>query len=350
MKNKWAGRMATCWMLRRLWPMAIASVFLVSASAAGWWPGNEPIKLLVGSSPGDETDNLARALADQMSRRLRHPVVVENVVGANGVQAAQKVLAAEPDGQTLLFGGTSDMVAAPLSGPQAGYQPGDFTPIAKISSAPLVLVARPRLWGRAFNEAMATAKTRPQTLTIGATYERSLPSLAASAFLRATGVEMTLMPYRGSHSLLEDLSCGRVDLAVLTLPEVLRHARAGKVHVVGVMAPDRLAVAPEFPTLSETYPKWGVSMKAWLGLAGPPGLPKSVVARINQVANEVLSDPEFQAARREEGSTLETPMSSTDFGQFIESEVLSYGDIYTVVSRSARRSPRPRRCECGFRY
>ncbi|MDP9900795.1 Bug family tripartite tricarboxylate transporter substrate binding protein [Variovorax ginsengisoli] len=314
----------TAWNFRPLGLGLIALALCGPTCAQTKWPGNTAVKILVGNAPGGASDNLARALALEMSRKLDHPVIVENVSGAHGAQAAQKVLAAEPDGQTLLFGSTSDLVVLPLTTRQAGYQPSDFTAIAKISSSPMVLVARPNLSSRTVHEIIEVARGHPQKLSMGTTYERSVQSLAASAFMRTAKVEMALVRYRGGAPILEDLSQGRLDLAVLTLPSVLRQARTGKIRIIGLMTPNRVAMAPEVPTLSESYTIGGISMLVWVGMAGPPKLPPAVVTQINKVIGDVLADPKFGAARLEAGDILEPPAPSTVFAQFIEDEAAFY--------------------------
>ena len=126
---------------RALARYALLAVAATLAQAAQAWP-EKPITLVVPNPAGGAADNLARGFAEEMAKRLKQPVVVENVGGASGALGAQKVLRAPADGYTLVFGNTSDMVVAPIANPSAGYATRDFTPVALVGLTPMALVAR----------------------------------------------------------------------------------------------------------------------------------------------------------------------------------------------------------------
>ena len=180
---------------RRAWIATLASTLPVLATAQAPYP-DRPITLVVPNAAGGAADNLARSVADELGKRLKQSVVVENLGGASGAIAAQKVLHAAPDGYTLLFGTTSDMVVTPIANRAAGYAAKDFTPIGKVGTTPMTLVARPNLGVSTADQMAALAKQKPNGLSIGTTGNASLQAFAAVALQRAAGIDLLGVPYK----------------------------------------------------------------------------------------------------------------------------------------------------------
>ena len=163
----WAGIPA-----RRL-VLAFLAVLSLSVQA---FP-DKPITLVVPNPAGGAADNLARGFAEEMGKRLKQSVIVENVGGASGALGAQKVLRAAPNGYTLFFGTTSDMVVTPIANAGAGYATKDFTPIALVGLTPMALVARNTLGVAGIDPLIAMAKAKPNGLTVGTTGNSSFQAL-----------------------------------------------------------------------------------------------------------------------------------------------------------------------------
>jgi tripartite-type tricarboxylate transporter receptor subunit TctC len=176
-----------CRSSRRTWCAALAltlSAWGLAAQAQAPYP-QRPITFVVPNAAGGAADNLARSFAEALGKQLGQSVVVENLGGASGSLAAQKVLRAAPDGYTLLFGTTSDMVVAPIAIKSVGYSAKDFTPIAKVGSTPMTLVARSNLGVSNAEQLVALAKQKPGGLTVGTTGNASLQAFATVALQRA---------------------------------------------------------------------------------------------------------------------------------------------------------------------
>lgn len=184
---------------------ALSAAALPKSVAARGFP-NRTVTLIVPNPAGGEADHLARRIAKALVSRLGQAVVVENVGGASGALAAKRVLRAVPDGYTLLFGTTSDMVVTPIGSGSLGYAAGDFTPVAKLGSTPMTLVSRTGLQAESTDSLVSMARKAPGALSIGTTGERSLQAFAAAALARAARIDLTRIPYRGGAALLQDLA------------------------------------------------------------------------------------------------------------------------------------------------
>jgi tripartite-type tricarboxylate transporter receptor subunit TctC len=299
-------------------PLALA---LAGPAAAADLPfPQRPVTLVVPNAAGGAADNLARSMAEELSRRLGQTVVVENVAGASGAIGAQRVLRSTPDGYTLLFGTTSDMVVTPVANRQAGYSIRDFTPIAKVGVTPMTLVARTGLGVTNLDQLVALARQKPNGLSVGTTGNASLQAFAAVALQRAAGIDLLGVPYKGGAPLLNDLLGGQLDLGLLTLPAAISQARAGKLTLLGVLSEQRASSAPEFPTVNESRSVKGVSVEIWAAIAGPPGLPAAVVERLSAAVQAVLTDRDFTERRAKLGDMAVPWSPPAAFARFLAAE------------------------------
>ena len=315
---------------RRVFPLAAIALAVAAraALAQGTYP-DKPITLVVPNAAGGAADNLARSFAEEMSRRLRQSVVVENQGGASGAIAAQKVLRAAPDGSTLLFGTTSDVVINPIVTRSAGYAARDFTAIAKVGVTPMTLVARPNLGVSTPDQLVAMAKQKPNGLSVGTTGSASLQAFATVAVQKAGGIDLLGVPYKGGAPIVTDLLGGTLDLAVITLPGALAQVRAGKMNMVGLLSDKRNAAAPDLPTINEGRAIKGVSVEIWAGLLGPAGLPPAVVERLSRVSQDILGDKDYNERRAKSGDGAVPWQSAAEFGQFLRAEDDRYRALAT---------------------
>jgi len=316
--------------LRRRSLIACAALALSGAAAPAFPQGAFPqraITLVVPNAAGGAADVLARAFGEELSRHLGQPVVVENLGGASGALAAQRVLRAPADGYTLLFGTTSDLVVTPIANRAAGYTTREFTPVAKVGITPMTLVARPGLNVTNAEQLAALARQKPQGLTVGVTGTASLQALAAVSVQRAARIDLLGVPYKGGAPVVTDLLGGQIDLAVLTLPAALPLVRQGKAVMLGVLSEKRSPAAPEQPTLGESPSFRGVAVDIWAAVMGPSNLPPAVVERLNQAARLVLEDPRYVEARTRAGDTSAPPAAPADLARFVASEEARYREL-----------------------
>lgn len=281
------------------------------------------ITLVVPSVAGGGTDAMARAIGQELSKRLGQSVVIENLAGASGAIGAAKVAKAAPDGYTLLLA-NSDLVLATLVHKNPGYALADLMPIANVGGAPQSLIARANFPASNVEQLIALAKSRPGRITVGVSGIAALPALAVSMLEDAAQIDLVKVPYKGAAQVMTDLLGGQVDLAVTAVVNSLGPVRAGQAKMIGVMSPERLAVAPEFPRFAETAATRHVSMDIWAGLFGPSGLPAPIAAQINAAVQAALSDPAYRAVRAKTGEVTARPASVEEFGRFVAAETARY--------------------------
>ena len=309
----------------RLSALACLAVWSFAAQA---YP-DKPITLVVPNPAGGAADNLARGFAEEMGKRLKQAVVVENVGGASGALGALKVLRAAPDGYTLLFGNTSDMVVTPIANLNAGYATKDFTPVALVGLTPMALVARYNLGVAGIDQLIAMAKAKPNGVSVGTPGNNSFQAFATVALQKAAGIDLLAVPYKGGAPLATDLLGGQIDLAVMAMPGAMPHVRAGKLTLLGLLVDKRLPSAPDVPTVNEGSAVKGVSMQIWAGIGGPAGLPADIVERLNAAVRDILVDKDFNERRLKNGDLPVTPLSAAEFGKFLAAETDKFRKLAT---------------------
>lgn len=281
---------------------------------------SKPVTLVVPFPPGAVTDRLGRAVAAELSKRLGQTIVVDNVGGASGTLAAQKVLRSTPDGYTLLLGTVNDMVLAPQVLRKAGYATKDFTPITRIGGAPTIIVAHPSFPANNSDELIAFAKRQSEPLPLGATGMGTLQTYGGILFANAAGFKFEVVPYKGGGPLITDLLGGQVQVATMALPSALQLVRTGKLKSLGVIAARRDPTAPELATVNEGKSVRGLEADLWAALAGPPNLPAPVVAKLSAAMRDVLADKAFRDAEARAGNVLAEYAEPQAFSQYLARE------------------------------
>jgi len=256
------------------------------AAAAQVYP-TRPITMVVPFPPGGSTDVIGRIVAERMKASLGQSVIVENVGGAGGSIGVGRVARAAPDGYTIDIGQWDTHVANAAVYPLTYDLVRDFEPIAAISSNPYLLLGRKTLPADNLKGVIAWLKANPGTATQGT------PTVGAQVaglyFQRETGTHIQLVPYRGAAFAMQDLVAGQIDLLfalpVVSLPQV----RGAAVKAFAVTAANRLAAAPDIPSVDEAGSP-GIYMPGWYALFAPKGTPKDVIAKLNAAVVGALAD------------------------------------------------------------
>ncbi|RYF83619.1 MAG: tripartite tricarboxylate transporter substrate binding protein [Comamonadaceae bacterium] len=276
--------------------------------------------LVVPYAAGGEADTTARRMAAALAQQLAQPVVVDNQPGASGGLAARRVLRARPDGHTLMFGTTSELVVAPAVNPQLNYRVSDFSLIALYGRAPMALVVRAGLGVASIDAFIDEARRQPGRLSMGATGRQSLQALAAQSLARAAGVQLLHVPYQSGLQLMHDLASGRIDAVVVPLPAALHQARQWGHVVLGTLSATRSWASSQTPTVNEGRWLKGVVSEIWAGLVAPAGLHPEVAAVLHRAVQALLADAAFHALRLGLGDVPAEPMSADAFAQFVRAE------------------------------
>jgi tripartite-type tricarboxylate transporter receptor subunit TctC len=313
---------------RRLVLGALAGAALVAASpfaAAQQWP-DKPIRIVVGFAPGGFTDVLGRLIGQKLSERLGQPVVVENKAGAAGTLGADIVAKARPDGYTLLLAHSNSNSVAPSLYPKLPYDVlRDFTPIILVANTPLLLTVNPNVPAKNVNEFIALAKSKPNGLSYASSGGGSAQHLAAARFELATGIKMTHVPYKGSGQAIIDLLSGQVDLNFESPPNVLTHAKAGKLRLLAITSDKRSPLLPDVPTMAEAGVK-NAEMLQWFAVMGPAKMPPEITRRLNTEIAAILKQPDVAEKIASQGGEI---MAGTpeDFSKFLAADTAAFGRL-----------------------
>ena len=220
------------------------------ASAEAAYP-SRPIKMIVPYPAGGTTDFLGRLVADQLQTGLGATVVVENKPGAGTTIGAEQVARAEPDGYTLLMATSTTLAINKTLYQNLPYDPvKDFTPIALVAGVPFALIVNPSIPAKTLSEFIAYAKSKPG-LAYGSAGNGSPQHLGAEMLKAAAGIDIRHVAYRGSVPAMLDVIAGHIPFMVMDLQPALPQMRDGKIRVLGVTTPKRVAAAPDIPTLAE---------------------------------------------------------------------------------------------------
>lgn len=276
----------------------LASVFAQPA-----YP-SKPIKLVVGYAPGGSVDMAARVVADILAAKLGGTVVVDNVAGAAGVVAAQRVVNSPADGHTLMVGSSNELAATGLVNPAQKYDPlTDFTPVGLVATAPVLLVAGPKMGVKNLDEFFALVKRHPGKFSYGSSGVGSTLHFAGELVKQRAGVFMTHIPYRGTAALTSDLVGGSLDFAIVSPTAAAPFLQSQRFTALGVSSAKRFPTLPNVPALGEHPHLKGYELSGWFALAAPKGLPADITQRLNAALKAGLADPVFRR-RLEDGGAL----------------------------------------------
>jgi tripartite-type tricarboxylate transporter receptor subunit TctC len=277
-----------------------------------------PVLVSVGLAAGGGTDLVARLVADWLSRRFSQPFVVENRTGMGGNLSIDKVLKSPPDGYTLLFAAPNSTIGASLYKKLPFDFRRDSAPVAFVMRFPNVMVVSRTLPVQSVQEFIDYAKAHSGKLSFASSGHGTSLHLSGAMFSLMTGIDMTHVPYRGSHAAYPDLISGRVHVMFDNITIALSMARSGKVRALGVTSPVRWDSVPEIPAVAETVS--GFEAMVWYGIVAPRGTPPEIVLTLNNAVTEALSDAAFVARLAETGGV---PMSMTpqQFEKFIDDDI-----------------------------
>jgi tripartite-type tricarboxylate transporter receptor subunit TctC len=301
---------------------------LLFIAAQGWaqtYP-NKPIRMVVPLVPGGNQDIVARAVAEEMSKGLGQPVVVENRPGGSAILGTQLVKASPPDGYTLLsiavtFARVPGVVKA------AGYDPAaDFVGVSLVCRIPQVLVVNPSFPAKSLQELIAAAKARPGEVSFGSSGNGSTGHVAAELFMRRSGTRLLHVPYKGNAQALVDVMGGQINMMFDQVSTSGPQVKGGKVRALAVTTIGRSAVLPDVPTLHELGFA-GFEDVTWNGIVAPAGTPREVLGRLHGAIAAALSNPELQKKYLERGIELRASRSPEEFGAYVKSEAEAFATL-----------------------
>ncbi|MEJ8815595.1 tripartite tricarboxylate transporter substrate-binding protein [Variovorax ureilyticus] len=288
--------------LSRRHALATIAACLAGPAFADAYPAR-PVKLVVGYAPGGSVDVIGRIVANVLAASLRQAVVVDNQAGAAGAIGAQRVALAPADGYTLLAGTINELAATLAVNPAQKYDPRkDFTPIALVATAPVLLVASPRTGVKNLDEFFALVKRNPGKYSYGTSGVGSLQHFAGELVKQRAGVSLVHVPYRSGSTLTTDLVGGAVDFAGLSPTVIAPFLQGGRIVPLGVTSATRWPGLPQVPALGEHPLLKGYDLSGWFALEGPRNLPPDIVQRLRAAWQEGLQDPAVRKRLEENGA------------------------------------------------
>ena len=268
---------------------------------------------------------LGRVFASGLQTLWGQTVISEYRPGAAGVIGTRQVVAASPDGATLLMASTGAILSLASSVPTQFDVARELSPISLIAAPPYILVVNPNVPVKTAAELIAHAKANPGKLSFGSSGVGSASHLSGALFCQMAGIEMLHVPYRGTGPAVTDLLGGRIDAMFSPALVVTPHIAAGTLRVIGVTGAARSALFPDFPTVAETGLPHYQSL-GWFGLFAPTGTPREIVAKISADVRTVLTTPKARARLAEQGAEPE-PNTPEAFKAFINADVAKWLEL-----------------------
>ena len=303
----------------------ILSSLLVTPAAAQPYP-SRVVKLIVPQTPGGATDVFARKIGQLLSEKWGQPVVIENRAGAGGVVGTDVVAKSAPDGYTLLVTYAGSQAINPSLYPKIPFDSvKDFQTVATLASTPFVLIVHPKLPAKDLAEYVALARARPDALTYASSGNGSVNHLLGEMLKTEAGIKMLHVPYRGVAPAITDVIGGQVDSAFSSVPSVLQMVQTDKVRALAISSAQRIAAAPEIPTIAESgFP--GFDVNPWWGILAPAGIDVTIVRKINEDVANILRTKEmidFLAAQGAE-PLITSPEA---FLKILEADVVKWAKV-----------------------
>ena len=318
---------------RRTALLAVGAAWLAGpAGAQGRFP-DRPVTLLVPFGPGGIADLTARAVAEHMGKARGHPVVVENKPSAGSIVASQAVATARPDGHTLLLMSNGNAVSVGLFKKLPYDTLKDFAPITTLGYFDIGLFVAAGSRFATLRDALAFAKANPGKLNVGTITPGSTQHLSAKLFETVAGVDVLVVPYKGSPAVLSALRSGEIDIAFEIVGPMVPQVSAGVIKALAVSSDKRNPVLPEVPTVRQAGVA-GYNVASWNALAAPAGTPPEVIDKLGRAAREAVASSAVQERLGKLGMRLQgsTP---AELQALLASEIQRWG----AVIRAAKIEP-----------
>ncbi|GGC48102.1 MFS transporter [Siccirubricoccus deserti] len=292
------------------------------------WP-NRPIRIVVPFPPGGPNDIIARLYAPALTAVLKQPIVIENRGGAGGGIGVDAVAKSAPDGYSLVISSSGSLVINPHVMNVPYKIPDDFTPISVVTLVPEALVAHPSLGVKTLPELIALAKRQPGRINIGTAGSAGISQLAAELFKAQTGIDITVVPYRGAAPAVVDLLGNSIQLLFADLPVILPHIRSNALVPVVLASRQRSPSLPDLPITAEHgFPQ--VLADNWYSMLGPAKLPAPILAKLSEAVKIASQTPEVRDGLASQGAqaTWTTPADFT-------ARLISESEVWRRVAQAA---------------
>jgi tripartite-type tricarboxylate transporter receptor subunit TctC len=297
--------------------LAALVAFVPPVVQAQAWPSKQ-VRIIVPFPPAGFNDILGRVLAQEMTKTLGQPVIVENRAGSGSLIGTELAAKSPPDGHTLFI------AALPFSVIQSLYKTSldvtrDFAPITLAGVSDNMLVSNPNFPVNSVQDLLKLAREKPGRVNYGSSGAGTSVHLCMELFKTMSKTFMTHIPYKGSAPVVADLIAGQVDVMFDNLPNVIGHVKGGRMKALAVSGPKRSPLAPDVPTVAEAGVP-GFEVTVWFGFLAPAGTPRDIIQRLNAESTRIINSPEVSDRFMKLGVTPATG-TPEQFGDFVKSEV-----------------------------
>jgi tripartite-type tricarboxylate transporter receptor subunit TctC len=314
---------------RRAAAAAWAALLVAAATAATaqTYPSRQ-ITLVVPFAPGGPADFLGRLIGQKMGEDLGQQIVVDNRPGANTIIAAQAVAKASPDGYTLLMAIDGTLVMNPFLYSKLAYDPfKDFVPVSLIALVPSAVVGNINIPVNSIKELVEQEKAKPGSFQIGISTPTSQVNVGLLNMMAETN--FTMVPYRGGTTQITGILAGDVPLGMESINVSLPLWRDKKLKILGLVSAQRLSLAPEIPTIGETFP--GYDLGIWQSIVAPAGTPRDVVDKLFGSIKKVLAMPDVRERLLAAGIEPASSNSPEEFAAFIRAQADTRAKVIRAV-------------------
>lgn len=326
--------------MRRNTGILFCAAVVLGASAQSYaaeqYP-TRPVRMIVPFQPGGASDFVARIIEPGLTKGLGQNVIIENRVGASGYVGVEAAAQATPDGYTFLLGNIGTMAINASVFPKFKVKPLDaFIGVTQVVDVPGVVAVHPSLPVNTIKELITYAKARPGKLNFSASGAGSNSRLAFEYFQQKAGLKIQMIAYKGGAGGASlAVAQNEVPMTMLTSASVLPHVRAGRVKLIGVIAPERLTAAPNVPTMAESgFPE--LTVGSWQGVYVPKGTPKAVVSKLFTVVQTTMKDPEVARKLDTASTAVVLSKSPEDFRKFWEGEHNRWSKVVKDIGATAQ--------------
>ena len=312
----------------------LASSLVASSSHAQQNYPARAVRIVVPYPPGGGNDIIARAYADELTRRLAQQVIIDNRPGGSTIIGAELVAKAAPDGYTLLVSSHTTFAIVPNIRLKLPYDVvRDFEPVALLATQSLVLVVHPSLPAHDIKQLVALARARPGALTYSTSGVGTGGHFCGELLSSMADIDIRHIPYKGSAPALTDLVGGQVSMTFTSMAAVQAFVRNGRLRLLAVTSAQRSPLAAQTPTIAESGVA-GYDMRGWNAMVAPRGTAKAVVERLNAEIAATIKSPEVRERLAAQGYEPEagTPQQ---LGEMIKSELVRYGKLVKAVGMKA---------------
>ena len=291
------------------------------------------VKVIVPFAAGGPADIYARFMAQRLQTELGQSFVVENKPGGGSVIGTEQVAKSPADGYTLLMMSNTHTVNESLIPNKPFTLMKDFTPIAPVNYADLVLIAHPKTGFNTLKDLITAAKAKPKALNYASSGPGTPYHMAGELFKTMAGVEIQHVPYKGSAGARTDILGGQIEMMFDAIPTMQQNIATGKVKALATSGKARSAVLPDVPTLSEAGVP-GYEATIWLGLMAPAATPRPVIDKLNAAINKIVSLPDVKAEWAKQG-TEPMNMSVAQFTQYMREDIEKWARIVKLSGAKA---------------